>query len=721
MNDKDFIDKIKDITDDTPIPEKIQPSSIEQLLKDKKQKKSNPIIKYSAIAASILVIGLSITILNINSNLSILDNDNENSNLDTTYENVESQSEVSDESFTDTAPISESVNDEDVIPVNSDMVAKSYEQIHKIFEDTYTKYSYDYIDGDMVNFVDEAVAESATEATQATSDTSNSGNKSSDYSGSGNKNNDFSTTNTQVEGIDEGDIVKTDGKYIYTCNITDYSSVITVDITKTNNGKLSDKGQILIEDEKGETLSVQEMYISDNKLIVIASKSISQRRGIFNTQVFNKNITITYIYDVSNINSPTLISSLQQDGFYKTSRKSGDIVYVFTHYNVNYFNNVSKEKDYIPYVGTELLDYTDIYIPETTQSNSYLVLTSIDLNDAKDFIDSKAILASADVFYVSSENIYASEYVWEYSDNYNNHSTNQSQLLKISYDKGTFYPEGIIKIKGTLNNQFSLDEYDGYLRVVTTVNNTHRQTDGSGQTTNYSNYNTNSLYVIDSNLDLVGKIENIAKDELIYSARFYGDTGYFVTYRNTDPLFSVDLSDPTHPEIIGALKIPGFSTYMHFYGEGKLLGIGQETDPETGAFLGMKLSMFDISDPSDVKEVDKYILDDVFWSEALYNHKAILVNSDKNIIGFTTCQYYYDPWEEQYVYNTFSYDDKKGFINHTVYKLYDSETDYIYNYGYDYTRGLYIGEYLYVDTPSVGINSYLLGSDERVDNIEFDN
>ncbi len=711
MNDRDFIDKIKDITDDTPIPEAIEPASIEQLLKDKKQKRKNPIIKYSAIAASILVIGLSITILKINSNLSIFNSKSDDSNYETSFE-----APISD----DSTEISQ--DSDEVILVNSDMTANSYNEIYKIFKDIFKDYQYSYGYDDAVADYETITNESATAAAaegfaEDSSDSAESTKTSNDL----NDSSDFSTTNTQVEGIDEGDIVKTDGKYIYSCDITSYSPVITINITSANQGELTNKGQIIIQDKQGETLSVQEMYISDDKLIVIACQTLYQRKSVFNNQVASKDITITYVYDVSNINSPKFISSLQQDGSYRTSRKSGDYVYVFTQHYIYYFDNSSKKRDYIPWVESQILDYTNIYIPETTQSTSYVVLTSIDLNDAEHFTDKKAVLASADIFYVSNENIYVSEYVYNYRNtdrnNYTSYTSDQTQLLKLSYSKGIFSPEGSIKIKGTLNNQFSLDEYNGYLRVVTTVNNSHQTYRGNDDTYSYDNYITNSLYVINSNLELVGKIENIAKDERIYSARFYGDTGYFVTYRNTDPLFSVDLSDPTNPEIIGALKIPGFSTYMHFYGDGKLLGIGQETDPDSGEILGIKLSMFDISDPSDVKEIDKFVLYDVFWSEALYNHKAILVNPEKNIIGFTTCNYYYD---DCYNYNTFSYDDKKGFVNHIEYKLYDPDVNYIYKYGFDYTRGLYIGEYIYVTTPSVGITSYKLGSNECIDNIEFD-
>jgi len=186
----------------------------------------------------------------------------------------------------------------------------------------------------------------------------------------------------------------------------------------------------------------------------------------------------------------------------------------------------------------------------------------------------------------------------------------------------------------------------------------------------------------------VGSIEDIAPGERIYSARFDGDVGYFVTFRQVDPLFSVDLSNPSEPKIIGELKIPGFSEYMYMWDEGKMLGIGEENGE-------VKLSMFDIADPHNVTEEDKTILEDVYSSEALYNHKAILVNGNKNIIGFAADGYFSLITDDTYdlnfrqVYCIYAYEDGKFVEKATV------------NLGSDFNgnvRGMYIGEYIYVVT-----------------------
>ena len=194
---------------------------------------------------------------------------------------------------------------------------------------------------------------------------------------------------------------------------------------------------------------------------------------------------------------------------------------------------------------------------------------------------------------------------------------------------------------------------------------------------------------------------------------FMGDTGYFVTYRNTDPLFSADLSDPTKPKIIGELKITGFSEYLHFYGENKLLGIGWETDPDTGSIEGLKCSMFDITDPSDVKEIDRIVLKNVSICDALSNYRAILASPDKNLFGFAyglyknsgTGDYYHT--EEQYYYGLLSYSEEDGFVpgaylNITQSGLFD---DALTNTEYRTMRGIYISDTFYLVTEN-GISSY---------------
>ena len=213
---------------------------------------------------------------------------------------------------------------------------------------------------------------------------------------------------------------------------------------------------------------------------------------------------------------------------------------------------------------------------------------------------------------------------------------------------------------------------------------------------------TNSVYVLDEELETIGSIENLAEDERIYSARFMGDTGYFVTFRETDPLFSVDLSDPKNPKIVGELKIPGFSDYLHFYGNNRLLGIGMNVDEKTMTTDGVKITMFDISDKTDVKEEDTYVLKNVYSTDVSYDYKAALVDWEKNLIGFAG----YTQGGQRYF--LFEYDDEKGFVCNL-------EED-INGNGMRNPRGIYIEETLYVIQGNI-IEAYSLKDYQKVDDL----
>ena len=234
------------------------------------------------------------------------------------------------------------------------------------------------------------------------------------------------------------------------------------------------------------------------------------------------------------------------------------------------------------------------------------------------------------------------------------------------------------------SDSFSIDEYKDHLRVVVT--------DGD----------VNAVYVLNKELETVGSIDNLAKDERVYSARLMGDTGYFVTFRETDPLFSVDLSDPENPEIIGSLKIPGFSDYLHPYGGGRLLGIGMNVDEDTMITDGVKLTMFDISDPADVKEEDTFVLKNVYSTDVSYDYKACLADAARNIIGFSG---YTDGGQEYFI---FEYDSNNGFICKMEEEINGS--------GGSGARGVYINQTLYVIEGNI-IEAYSLKDYGKVDDI----
>lgn len=491
---------------------------------------------------------------------------------------------------------------------------------------------------------------------------------------------DYSSTNIQETGVDEGDVVKTDGKYLYILGNDNKLHII-----KADGSNLDESASIEFKDF-AET--IEEFYISKDTLSLITttstttmqsgsmasgesiveddiawSDSADAKKDIYSV---NRNlITKLYTYDISDRSAPKLTGTTTQDGYYQTSRKTGDYIYLFSEYTP-VIKETREDSTIIPKINGKDLPSSDIYIPEFLNSSTYLVVTAIDTNSPDKILTKKAIVSATYLYYVSNENIYICTNDW-------NGTTNTTQIMKFRYEKGSITPISAAEAKGSLNNSFSLNEHNGYLRIVTTS-----YSENTG--------NVNNLYVFDESLNPCGKLENLAPGETIQSARFMGDTGYFVTFRQMDPLFSVDLSDPEHPKLLGELKITGFSSYLHFYGKDKLLGIGYEVDPDTGIYKGMKLSMFDLSDPSNVKEVHKYIIQDANDSEGLINYKAIMINPDKNLFGFH-CRTDIDN------YMVFSYDPEKGFQNQLVYSFKGTED---YSLSINNVRGLYINDTFYL-------------------------
>ncbi len=225
-------------------------------------------------------------------------------------------------------------------------------------------------------------------------------------------------------------------------------------------------------------------------------------------------------------------------------------------------------------------------------------------------------------------------------------------IHKISIDEGRLEYQSKGEVDGRLLNQFSLDEYKGNLRVATTVDlwmNNGRKT-------------YNNVYVLDEDMDVVGSLEDIAKNETIYSTRFMGDKLYMVTFRQIDPFFVIDLSDPREPEILGKLKIPGYSSYLHPYNENFIIGVGKETGENQWGGVstkGVKLSLFDVTDLENPEEVDKYEIGmEGTDSPILYEHKAFLLFNDVLVIPISevtsreTGRYGYDYkyWDGAYIF-----------------------------------------------------------------------
>ena len=485
---------------------------------------------------------------------------------------------------------------------------------------------------------------------------------------------DYSNTNVRQEGVDEADVAKTDGRYLYV--LEDGGDYVSIVDTKTSMKKISE-----IKAPKDET--IEEFYLTEKnkKVVMICSNSSDDDyvEDVTRSSLISKQTEGTRVvtYDVQDKKHPKKAGEVSQNGEYELSRISDGYLYIFSNYWVAEKWKKKYPSTYIPYVDGDLMKAKDIYLPEGTKGCMYEIVSSINLKQPDKIADSKAIFSEGGDAYVSNKNIYYYEEEWT-----GNGKQEKTLLRKLSYKKGKLAVVAQKTFRGYLNDSFSIDEYDGYLRMVVTRGK------------------TNAVYVLDQKLKLTGKITNLAKDERVYSARFLGDTGYFVTYKETDPLFSVDLSNPKNPKILGRLKIPGFSNYLHFYGEDKLLGIGMNVDKKGDVTDGVKLSMFDISDKKNVKEEHKYTLKDVYSTDVEWDYKAALIDVEKNIIGFPA------GGENRQMYYLFSYTEEKGFQSNMKEKIYGSDALS--------TRGIYIKDRLYVIHGNV-LKAYSLKTYKKVD------
>ena len=460
---------------------------------------------------------------------------------------------------------------------------------------------------------------------------------------------DYSQTNVREAGVDEGDVVKTDGKYLYI--LKSDSSVKIVDIQSSEMELVS----TVTLDQLNE--SIEEIYLEDNQLILVTSgyNSSMEEEESDVYAVDRYTYAAVSVYDISDREHPQQTGRMTQEGTYRQSRKNGNYFYLLTQYSPSIGESVD-DSDVIPLVNEEKVMVNNIYLPSDLNQPDYLVVSGTDLSDLQKPVSTKAIVSGASDFYMSTDSLYICCQNWE-------HGKSSTQILKFLCVDGEITASNMAELPGYLNDTFSLDEYDGYLRVLTTE-------DGNGE--------SNNLFVLDEDMNTISTIRDIASGETIRSARFVGDMGYFVTFRQTDPLFCVDLSEPESPEILSELKISGFSSYLHMYGENRLLGIGYEADEDTGSQTGVKLSMFDISDPENVTEENKYVIKDAYYLPLDYNYKAITIDADKNLIGFVC--------DGEYM--VFRYDEEKGFENLLTYTMSDNN----YWDGQESCRGIYVGE-----------------------------
>ncbi|WP_043932502.1 beta-propeller domain-containing protein [Bacillus sp. EB01] len=544
------------------------------------------------------------------------------------------------------------------------------------------------------------------------SDTSESGMSEEKSSADKAANAEYSQTNNQVQGVDEADIVKTDGKHIFQA---EENEIRIIKAMPEDGMKLLSKISY-----PGE-FTPNQLFLHEGKLAVIGNQYHYNSKPYEQMEKDSKILpmmmsTKAVIYDVKNPAKPVMIREVELEGGYMSARKVESMVYLVTMHHPEYWllrENEAldirpKYSDTASDTGEKIVSYDEIkYFPESKEPN-YTMIAAFDLNQPGKKAAVTTYLGSGEQMYMSKENLYLAIANWtgHPRGNWTEMPAPDTTIHKFSIKGMDVDFQGSALVQGTVLNQFSMDEHDGHFRVVTT----------KGYAWDESRPSSNALYILDKNLKPTGKLESLARGERIYSARFMGDRIYMVTFKETDPLFVIEASNPAKPKVLGELKIPGFSNYLHPYDENHLIGFGHDTkivaEKEAGAQPriltdGVKISLFDVSDMHNPKEKFTEIIGGRgTYSPLNDDHKALLFNKDKDVFAFPISVYqnskeneYDQIFEFQGAY-VYSIDPDKGFelkskINHntngqpSIYEEYDPAIK----------RLLYIGNTMYALSP----------------------
>ncbi len=443
----------------------------------------------------------------------------------------------------------------------------------------------------------------------------------------------FGQTNIQVENVDEGDILKNDGTYLYIVTRDGKDSTRQkVRIVKADDMKEISSISVPKKSKKREHF-IQDIYLNENRLTVIEEsrdvddytyKQFENGKEVWVSscalrRYFNEK-TVISVYDLSDSAKPKLISSKTQDGGYQSSRMVDGILYTVSFYDVDISSSVTEDeikKSCVPSVGGEKISVDRIAIGDgdDNEAKSYVVISSSDTSDEKLAGASGAYLGYCEQMYSTKDTLYLTRSIYEKDE------TEATEIKSFSLSKNEIKQKATGKVKGMIDDRYAMDEYGGYFRVAVTIYDYRGLRDIS------------SLYVLDAeNLKIVGKIEDIAKNEQVKSARFMGDTAYIVTFENTDPLFVIDLSDPENPKITGEIKLPGFSEYLHPVGENLLLGVGYGGNENEAQMDKVKLTLFDVKDMKNPKVLSSYEIKEAS-TQVNYDPKAFFYYESENLVG----------------------------------------------------------------------------------------
>ena len=529
------------------------------------------------------------------------------------------------------------------------------------------------------SFKSGTVADSA--ATESYSGISSILNSSKDFSSTkqdATSTTDYSKTNIQVENVDEADITKTDGNYIY--SLSD-NNVIISDVRDPENVKIASKITI-------GAGAPEDLILYNNKLVIISSDG----------NYSNQN-TIVYVYNIDDKEHPYSIKNYTLYEPYYTTRCIGNMLYVISSGKlrkenseiITYYKEDYNQKD---------IGYKNIKYLKDVKTNTQTLISSVDLNSLENNVNVQSYLIDIDNAYISENSIYLADTSYEYSRekkkitppiytlftlkgvwgpasyiekndvdySYSSNYGTKTNIYKFDIKDGKIEYNSKTKLDGQIINQFSLDEFNENLRVAI-----------------YNNEGS-KVVILDKNLNKLGETSYLSKGEKMYSSRFIGNKAYLVTYKTVDPLYVLDLSNPTSPKVLGELKIPGYSTYLHPYDETHLIGIGMETKETvnrnyqgkvtstTARITGMKMALFDVSNLRNPIQISSTVIGDSRTTSAiLTNHKALLFSKEKELIAIPVNNYDED-------FEITNSDDNSSLINsYTNYsKKYVSEGYLVY-------------------------------------------
>ncbi len=461
----------------------------------------------------------------------------------------------------------------------------------------------------------------------------------------------YSTTNVQVAGVDEADTVKTDGQYIYTVSTTQNTGYYFGGYNpQTSNAVYivnadPQNPQVVSKIVLGNDTEPAGLFLSPDgtKLVVLASKyqfyayplvggavpvPNSGSIGMPMIPAYQADVyTYINVYDVSNKANPVLTRNFTVSGSYFDSRMIGNYVYaVVSQPAMDYNNNVTLPAIYNGNVGYDVsptsVYYADMVVPSYYTFTSFFGINISD--DTQQPTNMTVMMGGASTMYVSQNNMYVTYPTWTDGGQY-------TSIYRVSINGTQLNFEAQGNVPGYTINQYSMDEYNGYFRVATNWDNTTQM---------------NNVYVLDSNLTIVGKLEGLAQNENLYAVRFMGDRAYLVTFHQTDPFFVLDLSNPEAPKVAGELKIPGYSSFLQPYDENHVIGLGSETSISSGMESNtLKLSLFDVTDINNPTEIANYVVEGNYTSStALNDPKALLFDLQKQllVIPVSINNYYYN-------------------------------------------------------------------------------